>query len=104
MVADQLFLGEARTRPLYALFDLGTYPGLVQRKESGRAIHGEIYEVAESLIEKLDRIEGAPSLFHLEPIQIENHPGEVFTYFYQQETEGHALCAEDRWMNKGCTS
>lgn len=101
VLGDQRFLGEGRTRPLYALFDLGSYPGLVRRAEDGRAIHGELYEVNAGLIPHLDRIEGAPSLYRLEPILIDGYPGEVFTYFYRQGTEGFSLCSEDRWTNKG---
>ncbi len=104
VLADQRFLGEARTLPLYALFDLGAYPGLVHRTEDGRSIQGELYEMETSLIERLDRIEGAPSLFRLEPIRIENDPGNVVAYFYQQATIGFELCAEDRWRKKGFTS
>lgn len=103
VLAGQRFLGEARTLPHYALFDLGAHPGLVPRREDGRAIHGELFEIAESLIERLDHIEGAPSLFRRERVLIEDHPDEVFAYFYQKNTEGRRLCSEDRWRIKGFT-
>ncbi len=99
VLADQRFLGEACTQPHYALFDLGAYPGLVRRDEGGRTIFGELYEVAAGRIEQLDRIEGAPSLFRLEPVLIEGCAGDVFTYIYQRDTHGCPLCAEDRWTN-----
>lgn len=101
LLADQRFLGEARTRPYYALFDLGEYPGLVHRPEEGRAIHGELYEVPASLIERLDRIEDAPSLFRLESILIADNPREVIAYFYQRDTVVFPLCEGDCWVNKG---
>ena len=101
ILAGQRFLAEARTQPEYALLDLGAYPGLVHRGEGGRAVFGELYEVATSLIERLDHIEGAPSLFRLEPVLIEGHVADVFTYIYQQDTHGCPLCAEDSWMNEG---
>jgi gamma-glutamylaminecyclotransferase len=104
VLSNQRFLGEARTRPLYALFDLGEYPGLVHRAENGRAIHGELYAIATSLIARLDRIEDAPSQFRLEPVLIDDHPGDVFAYFYQQGTEGFPLCLKNRWTNEGFTS
>jgi gamma-glutamylcyclotransferase (GGCT)/AIG2-like uncharacterized protein YtfP len=99
VLAGQRFLGEARTHPEFALLDLGAYPGLVRREEGGRAVFGELYEVAASLIERLDRIEGAPSLFRLEPVLIQGHVGDVFTYIYQQDARACSLCAEDRWTN-----
>jgi gamma-glutamylaminecyclotransferase len=100
VLAGQRFLGDARTRPHYALYDLGAYPGLVYRAE-GRAIHGELYEIGAGLIELLDDIEGAPSLFRLEAVLIDGHSGDVFAYFYQQETVGFPLCAAERWTNEG---
>lgn len=99
VLSGQNFLGEARTCPLYALYDLGAYPGLVQCANDGRSIHGELYEVATTLIERLDHIEGAPSLFRLEPVHIEDHPGDVFAYFYQESTAGFTLCVEGRWKH-----
>lgn len=99
VLAGQRFLGEARTRPQYVLFDLGAYPGLVLSAEEGRAIHGELYEIDAGLITRLDRIEGAPSLFRLGPVRIDGYPGDVFAYFYQPATEGSPRCAVDRWQN-----
>jgi gamma-glutamylcyclotransferase (GGCT)/AIG2-like uncharacterized protein YtfP len=102
VLVGQRFLGDVQTRPHYALFNLGAYPGLVYRA-GGWAIHGELYEIAPDLIEQLDHIEGAPSLFRLEPVLIDGQSGEVFAYFYQQETLGWPLCAEGRWTNEGLT-
>lgn len=104
VLADQRFLGEALTRPHYALFDLGAYPGLIHSATEGRAIRGELYAIAASLIPRLDRIEDAPSLFRLEPILIEGYRSEVFAYFYQGSVEGLSGCEDNRWKNKGCTS
>jgi gamma-glutamylaminecyclotransferase len=100
VLAGQRFLGEARTRPHYALFDLGAYPGLVHSASEGQAIYGELYEIDAGSIARLDRIEDAPTLFRLEPILIDGYHGEVFAYFYQQDTEGFPLCAEDRWRSE----
>jgi gamma-glutamylcyclotransferase (GGCT)/AIG2-like uncharacterized protein YtfP len=97
VLVDQHFLGRARTHSRYALFDLGDYPGLVDRTAEGYAIHGELYEIETGLIEQLDRIEGAPNLFRLEPVLIDGHPGEVFAYFYQESTEGFSLCRDGCW-------
>jgi gamma-glutamylcyclotransferase (GGCT)/AIG2-like uncharacterized protein YtfP len=104
VLAEQRFLGEARTHPQYALYDLGAYPGLVHAESEGRAIPGELYEIDDGLIARLDRIEGAPNLFRLQPIRIEGHPGSVFAYFYQGGIDGMSRCAEDRWKIKRSTS
>jgi gamma-glutamylcyclotransferase (GGCT)/AIG2-like uncharacterized protein YtfP len=101
VLSGQRFLGETRTLPRYALFDLGAYPGLVHRETDGRSVHGELYEVAAALRRRLDDIEGAPSLYRLGPVLIGGFAGEAFTYFYQQDTHGLRLCPGDRWRNEG---
>ena len=104
ILAKQRFLGATITRPHYALFDLGAYPGLVHREGEGRAVFGELYEVGASLIPLLDRIEGAPSLYRLEPVLIEDRSDDVFAYFYRRDTRGCPRCADDRWTNEGARS
>jgi gamma-glutamylcyclotransferase (GGCT)/AIG2-like uncharacterized protein YtfP len=100
-LAGQRFLGEAHTRPLYSLYDLGSYPGLVScRPEDGQAIAGELYQVATTLLPRLDRIEGAPELYRLEPILIAEHSGPVFAYFYQGDIRNRRLCVPPRWENR----
>jgi gamma-glutamylcyclotransferase (GGCT)/AIG2-like uncharacterized protein YtfP len=101
VLADQRFLGEAVTQPHYALLHLGAYPGLIHRARNGRAIRGELYEVAVRMIETLDEMEGAPRLFRLERVHLEGHASDVLAYFYQQDADGCSLSAEDRWRNKG---
>lgn len=44
LLQGQLRVGNAWTEPWYRLFDLGSYPGLVEWPE-GLAIRGEVYEV-----------------------------------------------------------
>jgi gamma-glutamylaminecyclotransferase len=100
LLADQRFLGEARTLPLYALFDLGAYPGMVRRAADGRAVAGELYEVAVGLIPRLDSAEGAPTLFRLEPVAVDGCDGAVSAYLYQRSVEGAPLCSGDRWVHR----
>ena len=66
------FLGPARTQPLYRLFDLGSYPGLVEWPE-GLEIHGELYAVSPETLQRLDEAEGvAAGLYARRPIAL--HP------------------------------
>jgi gamma-glutamylaminecyclotransferase len=100
LLAGQRFLREARSMPRYALFDLGAYPGMVRREEGGRAVSGELYEVAVSRIPALDAEEGAPTLFRLEEVAVEGCDGPVLAYLYQRSVYGRPLCAGDRWVHK----
>lgn len=100
LLAEQRFLGPARTRPRYALFRLNDYPGLVVCECDGTAVHGELYEVARPLMPTLDEIEGAPTLFRLEPIEVEAAVGPVYAYLYQQDTSGFRCCVDGRWRHR----
>jgi gamma-glutamylaminecyclotransferase len=96
----QRFLGPARTLPRYALLNLGAYPGLVHRPDDGRAVAGEVYEVAAALLPRLDAIEGAPELFRLGSVSLEGFEGLVYAYFYQRSPVGVPLYAGERWENR----
>src|SRR5947209_9483946 len=91
LLADQRFLGEARTLPRYALFDLGAHPGMVRRDGGGRAVAGELYEVAVSRIPELDAEEDAPKLFRREAVAVEGRDDTVFAYLYRRSVEGLLL-------------
>jgi gamma-glutamylcyclotransferase (GGCT)/AIG2-like uncharacterized protein YtfP len=99
VLAEQIFLGEVRTRPSYNLFDFTEHPALVHCTSDGRSIRGEMYRVATSLLGVLDEIEDAPHLFRLEAIEIEGIDEPVFAYLFQGATQGRPVCAEDSWTN-----
>jgi gamma-glutamylcyclotransferase (GGCT)/AIG2-like uncharacterized protein YtfP len=99
-LAAQTFLGVVRTPPRYGLFDLGDYPGLIQDADVQQAVEGELYAVMGPLLDLLDRIEGAPRLFRLAPIELEGESEPAFAYFYQRDVNGHPLCPEGRWMQR----
>ena len=57
LLKSQLFVANAVTQPLYRLFDLGSYPGLIEWPE-GLAICGEVYQVSVDCLATLDDVEG----------------------------------------------
>ena len=57
LLHEQIYLGEAVTEPLYRLFDLGSYPGLVEWPE-GLSVRGEVYQVNPDCLLRLDAAEG----------------------------------------------
>ena len=100
LLAGQRFRGEGRTLPCYGLFDLGDYPGMVRLGAGGAAVSGELYEVASELVPALDREEGAPTLFRLEPVEIEGG-GTAFAYLYQGPVAGRPPCPGPRRTRRG---
>lgn len=55
------YLGPLTTRPTFTLYDLGAYPGAI----SGgcTALEGEVYEVGQKLLQRLDVLEDVPYLY-----------------------------------------
>lgn len=54
----QEFIGQAMTEPLYRLYDLGGYPGMVSDAANGRSVSGEVWDVDEACLAVLDVLEG----------------------------------------------
>jgi len=100
VLEQQRLLGPARTRPKYRLLDLGDYPGLVPHDTDGWSIEGELYEVHAGLLPVLDRVEGAPWLFRLDLVELEQPAELVLAYFFQQGAPAAALFPCRRWNNK----
>lgn len=100
-LARERFLCEVMTAPKYALYNLGDYPGLVQKNDDGSAIHGELYEVACSLVDWLDAVEGSPDWFKLHPIEIQGRDELVWAYFFQGDPGDRAPLPTGRWEMQG---
>jgi gamma-glutamylcyclotransferase (GGCT)/AIG2-like uncharacterized protein YtfP len=96
----QAFRGEARTRPLYALYHLGAYPGLKPCPDAGQVVQGELYEVERSLLPWLDKVEGAPDWFALAPVELEGVEGPAWAYYYQGDVAGRVLIESGTWDNR----
>jgi protein phosphatase len=89
-LAGQSFVGEARTSPGFALFDLGDYPGMVAQPGGSGRVTGEVWSVDEGCLRRLDALEGMEEgLFTREPASLE-HPFErgVEAYYYSRSVEG----------------
>jgi gamma-glutamylaminecyclotransferase len=69
-LADATFVGVARTAPGCMLYDLGAFPGLVHGGEG--AVLGELYDVDDDLLARLDRYEGTPNFYRRELVELED--------------------------------
>jgi len=57
LLSDSTFLGEAATKPYFLMVDLGYFPGLIEDID-GVSIKGEVYEVSDEILHRLDMLEG----------------------------------------------
>ncbi|NIL97910.1 MAG: gamma-glutamylcyclotransferase [Planctomycetales bacterium] len=109
LLSGQRFLGTARTQPAYRLYDLGAYPGLVA-DQRGYQVEGEVWEIDDQCLARLDQVEGVPRLYRRAIVQLQGgrHAG-VQTYLYEGPLADQADCGA-RWpsgrpgpIRKGCT-
>lgn len=71
LLSTATWLGTARTQPLYRLFDLGSYPGLIEWPD-GTEVAGELYEVTAEQLKTLDEAEGVDEgLYARRPIRLQ---------------------------------
>ena len=87
-LAGQRFEKEARTKPLYRMFDMGGYPALI-RDESGVAVEGEIWQVDEAGLTRLDVLEDIDG-GEYERVLIELEEGRVEGYLYLRDVSGRS--------------
>lgn len=99
---NQQFLGTARTLPSYRIFDLGSYPGLIDWPE-GTVVFGELYRVDERCLIQLDDAEGvADGLYARREIFLDTSTlptsvnGNVIFYawFWLHSVAGRADCGK----------
>ena len=77
LLDDAVFIRAASTGPGFRLFDLGPHPGAVlaggaqpSDSGSGYAIHGEVYDVSEAILARLDALEEHPNYYRREVIEL----------------------------------
>ncbi|MCG3722230.1 gamma-glutamylcyclotransferase family protein [Vibrio cincinnatiensis] len=88
-------LGSWVTPPEYALHDLGPYPGLSAGHQS---IHGEVYQVDDSTLAKLDILEDVPVEYRRE--SLDTPYGLAWIYIYQDVSRLTAVIESGDWCQR----
>ena len=94
LLDGQRYLGDARSCPLYRMYQVEAYPGLVHEEE-GISLEGELWEVDPECLAELDEVEGVEAgLYQRERIMLENpwQGAGAEAYFYQHPVDGLADC------------
>ena len=79
LLAGSEFLGNYFLKD-YAMYDLGSYPGIVEQK--GQGVAGEAYLVPAERMEAIDSYEGEGSLYHRRIVPVSNHEKTIFAKVY----------------------
>jgi gamma-glutamylcyclotransferase (GGCT)/AIG2-like uncharacterized protein YtfP len=90
LLAGSELLGVYETPPVYTLYDLGTYAGLV---EGNNTILGEVYRIDDEVLAKLDVFEDVLIEYRRETI--ETPFGEAWIYLYPGAEKGQAVESGD---------
>jgi gamma-glutamylcyclotransferase (GGCT)/AIG2-like uncharacterized protein YtfP len=70
VLANSQFVAEAHTRSsLYQMLSLGDYPGVVRGGSS--RISGEVYQVTDRILRRLDELEGNGHFYHRIPVLVD---------------------------------
>ena len=94
LLDGQRYLGDACSMPLYRMYQVEGYPGLVH-DELGVSLEGELWEVEAECLAEIDKVEGVDAgLYRREPISLEDPWQEagVEAYFYLQPVDGLVDC------------
>lgn len=87
----QRFLGNAQTGPGVTLYSLGDYPGMVRDPYDTEGVAGELWEVDEKCLARLDALEGLEEgLYERVRIALRppHHSENVETYLYALDVSG----------------
>ncbi len=88
------FTGCCTTVPHYRIYDLGSYPGLIEVPD-GLPVHGEVYEVSDDTLRVLDEAEGvSEGLYARRPIRLldSNDQPETSAWFWVKSVSGCPEC------------
>lgn len=105
VLADQTFIGPATTVADYRMYDLGSYPGLIEvAPGAGDQIQGEIYRIDPACLRQIDQIEAVdqglyerreirfdPPLTTLS-LPLKPLDGSIVAYFYLNDIDGYTSC------------
>lgn len=97
-LAAQKFVGEARTKPGFRLYELNGYPGMIAVAADREGVTGEVWSVDASALQQLDALEGVDEgLYRREsvPLLAPFADRTVDAYLYARSVEGRRAIGAD---------
>lgn len=90
LVEGSEFIGPAKTHPEFTMISYGFFPACLT--EGDTAISGEVYDVTDGVLARLDRLEGHPTWYRR--IRCNTDKGEAWMYTMNPETLENARKVE----------
>lgn len=88
-----VFVGIRKTLPQYRLFNVGSYPALIEDHKNGKSVEGELWAISEKCLKDLDIIEGHPHYYKRQSVDLYQTPPmpptgrSVLTYIFQGDVD-----------------
>jgi len=98
LLGSSQFIGYGKAKG-FLLYNIGAFPGMV---EGAGEVKGEVYEIPEELLDKLDMVEGVPYLFRREVIEVELKDGtliKAYAYLYNKKVDNKMLIPSGDWKD-----
>ncbi|MCP4076680.1 MAG: gamma-glutamylcyclotransferase [Gammaproteobacteria bacterium] len=96
LLSGSKFLGNIKTAADFTMYDLGSYPAVIESGDS--AIHGEVYIISDDTLAELDQLEGYPDFYNR--ILIQSTYGYVWMYVLNRPVEDRPVITSGRWLRK----
>ena len=85
LLTNAKFLGDAKTPANYTMYSTGGFPAVI--KQGDTVITGEIYEVTDEEFKRLDSLEGYPSMYTREQIELQDSDETPWIYLWNYATD-----------------
>jgi len=97
--AERKFVGHGRLVG-YWMFHLGRYPAIIKANDDLWAVQGEVYDITEENLARVDQAEGHPSFYQRVQVEIP-YFGKCQTYVQSPEMlfEGKPFIPSGRWTH-----
>ncbi|WP_321428774.1 gamma-glutamylcyclotransferase family protein [uncultured Methanolobus sp.] len=99
---DSHFLCSTQTAGKYVMIDLGAFPGVLKHEDISQmpvsAIMGEVYDISEETLEKLDRYEG--EWYYREEIRLENGLAALMYFLKKIPLPNYKTVTDGNWIRK----
>lgn len=94
--AKGIHIKDAVTAPEYTMLNLGAFPAVLTRGDT--AISGEVYEVDN--LDRLDQLEGYPTLYDRIQIQLEGIDKPVWIYVMHEPRYARDVVRSGKWEKR----
>ncbi len=92
------FIGEATTVKRYTLYDLGSFPAMA-RMGTG-AVRGELYDVDNSTLASVDRLEGVPTFYRRIAVLLDDGSIADGYVLRREQVSGRRVIASGDWRRR----